>query len=204
MEEMFQGILEWFHYISDTFSFIFLIFYYSIIFTLINLFIYAIVRIFILYIHMLKDLGENIRDFIIYPILRLMFKISFVAYFVSDMVFEFMEQKRLKKQRKLEIMKQAVANVSAILEEEMLEKTYGALIPTTETFEKERLRRAYQSLGLTTSATYDAVVTAYKRLIRMYHPDRYRSSPEDVIKFISQRYNEVIQAYNLIMKYKGV
>lgn len=201
---MFQAVLDWFHYISDTFSFIIDIIYYSIVFTLINLFIYATVRIFVLYIHMIKDLAENVRDFIFYPILRLMFKITNLFYFCSDWVFNLMEQRMIKKQQKLEIVKQAVENVTAILEEEILENTYGALIPTEETIERTRLQKAYQVLGLHISASHEMVVNAYKKLIRVYHPDRYANHPKDVVKYITQRYNEIIQAYNLIMKYKGV
>lgn len=68
-----------------------------------------------------------------------------------------------------------------------------------------RLQSAYAILGVKETDNEATVKTAYRRLIKEYHPDRYTSKnvPSAILEQAKQKSQEIISAYHLISKAKG-
>lgn len=68
-----------------------------------------------------------------------------------------------------------------------------------------QLQKAYAILGVKPTDDEVTVKTAYRRLIKEYHPDRYTSKnvPSAILERAKQKSQEIISAYHLISKAKG-
>jgi DnaJ like chaperone protein len=68
------------------------------------------------------------------------------------------------------------------------------------------LESAYQTLGLTSSATDSEVKAAYRRMAKEYHPDvvANKGMGEDFVKFALDKMQAVNQAYDQIKKERGM
>jgi DnaJ like chaperone protein len=64
------------------------------------------------------------------------------------------------------------------------------------------LSHHYAMLGLENGADMVEVKRAYRKLVREYHPDKVVSKglPEDFVKFAEQKFREINEAYEAIMK----
>lgn len=62
------------------------------------------------------------------------------------------------------------------------------------------MRDPYEVLGVSPGATDEEIKKAYRRLSRQYHPDANVNSPNP--KLVEEKFKEVQQAYNQIMKEK--
>lgn len=62
------------------------------------------------------------------------------------------------------------------------------------------MRNPYEVLGVSPGATDEEIKKAYRRLSRQYHPDANVNNPNP--KLAEERFKEVQQAYNQIMKEK--
>ncbi len=56
----------------------------------------------------------------------------------------------------------------------------------------------YKVLGVSPSATDDEIKTAYRNLVKKYHPDRYATAPKDVQEQVSEKVKEINAAYDEI------
>jgi len=67
---------------------------------------------------------------------------------------------------------------------------------------QDELAAAYQALGVDASASDKEVKTAYRRLMRQYHPDKLvgQGMPEDMVQVATERAQEVQAAYDLIKR----
>jgi len=65
---------------------------------------------------------------------------------------------------------------------------------------RERLKAAYDALGLNPRASDEDVKKAYRRLLSEYHPDKLVSKglPEEMMKFASEKTQEITTAYERI------
>jgi len=65
---------------------------------------------------------------------------------------------------------------------------------------RERLKAAYDTLGLTPRASDEDVKKAYRRLLSEYHPDKLVSKglPEEMMKFAAGKTQEITTAYEHI------
>ena len=65
---------------------------------------------------------------------------------------------------------------------------------------------AYVILGVPANATDYQVKTAYKKLVREYHPDKLMAKgvPEDFIKIANEKMSEINNAYDQISKERGL
>ena len=63
----------------------------------------------------------------------------------------------------------------------------------------------YKVLGLEVGASYDEVKKSYRRLIKIYHPDKYLSKDvsEEMLKDINEKIIKINEAYEYIKKQKG-
>lgn len=66
--------------------------------------------------------------------------------------------------------------------------------------------RAYQILGINRNASDDEVKSAYRKLVREYHPDKMQAKgvPEDFMKIAHEKMTEINQAYDAICKERGM
>ena len=61
----------------------------------------------------------------------------------------------------------------------------------------------YKELGVSPSATDDEIKTAYRNLVKKYHPDRYANAPKDVQDQVSEKVKRINTAYDDIKKMRS-
>ena len=61
----------------------------------------------------------------------------------------------------------------------------------------------YKELGVSPSATDDEIKTAYRNLVKKYHPDRYANAPKDVQNQVSEKVKRINTAYDDIKKMRS-
>lgn len=61
----------------------------------------------------------------------------------------------------------------------------------------------YKELGVSPSATDDEIKTAYRNLVKKYHPDRYANAPKDVQDQVSEKVKRINTAYDDIKKMRA-
>ena len=63
-----------------------------------------------------------------------------------------------------------------------------------------RLDKAYQTLGVSSSASEDEVKRAYRRLMNQHHPDKLvaKGLPQEMMDLANQKTQEIKAAYELI------
>ena len=59
----------------------------------------------------------------------------------------------------------------------------------------------YEVLGIPENASDEQIKTAYKELVRKYHPDKYQNNP--LADLAEEKLQEVNEAYDTIMKTRG-
>ena len=59
----------------------------------------------------------------------------------------------------------------------------------------------YEVLGIPETATDEEIKSAYKNLVKKYHPDKYHDNP--LADLAEEKLQEVNEAYDLLMKTKG-
>ena len=70
-------------------------------------------------------------------------------------------------------------------------------------FNKNNLDNAYSILGVTKNATNDEIKTAYRRIIKKYHPDKLINVGEDVVKMAKDKFQSVQDAYEKLRLKRG-
>ena len=58
------------------------------------------------------------------------------------------------------------------------------------------MRDPYEVLGVSKEATQDEIKTAYRKLVKQYHPDRYVGNP--LADLASEKFKEINEAYDAI------
>jgi DnaJ like chaperone protein len=66
-----------------------------------------------------------------------------------------------------------------------------------------RTELAYQVLGLTSSATFAEIKAAYRKLAMVHHPDKFMKESPEQIKLANERFQKILDAYELLEKLKG-
>ncbi len=61
----------------------------------------------------------------------------------------------------------------------------------------------YKELGVSPSATDDEIKTAYRNLVKKYHPDRYANAPKDVQDKVNEKVKRINTAYDDIKKMRS-
>ncbi len=56
----------------------------------------------------------------------------------------------------------------------------------------------YEVLGINSSASDEEIKSAYKNLVKKYHPDKYRNNP--LADLAEQKMQEINEAYDILMK----
>ena len=71
---------------------------------------------------------------------------------------------------------------------------------------EDSLTAAYQALGLEKDVSATVLKKTYRKLIREFHPDRLEGQglPDDMIKVATERSQEILAAYELIKKSRGI
>lgn len=76
--------------------------------------------------------------------------------------------------------------------------------PSTHELSSDQLNELYAELGLTPSATDDAVRKAYRALAKRYHPDRYNAASEEERNNATARFRNIREAYELIKQLRDM
>ena len=61
----------------------------------------------------------------------------------------------------------------------------------------------YKELGVSPSASDDEIKTAYRNLVKKYHPDRYANAPKDVQDSVSEKVKRINAAYDEIKRIRS-
>ena len=61
----------------------------------------------------------------------------------------------------------------------------------------------YKVLGVSPSATDDEIKTAYRNLVKKYHPDRYATAPKEVQDRVSEKVKQINAAYDEIKRLRS-
>lgn len=69
---------------------------------------------------------------------------------------------------------------------------------------RKTAKNYYQILEITSSATEKEIKTAYRKMVKKYHPDKLVGLGEDVKKAAQQKFVEVQHAYDEICKQRGI
>ncbi len=67
----------------------------------------------------------------------------------------------------------------------------------------KNINNAYEILGLNKSAADDEIKTAYRKMVKKYHPDKLTGVSEDVINMAKEKFQSVKDAYDSIRKERG-
>ncbi|NPA67882.1 MAG: DnaJ domain-containing protein, partial [Chlorobi bacterium] len=62
---------------------------------------------------------------------------------------------------------------------------------------------AYLILGIPPSATVSQIKKAYRTLAKKHHPDKFAGQSEELIRKAEEKFQEIKEAYDTILKYKG-
>jgi len=79
---------------------------------------------------------------------------------------------------------------------------------TTESHSKNlnssaRIELAFQVLGLTSTASIQEIKSAYRKLAMVHHPDKFMNESPEQIKLAHERFQKILDAYELLEKMKG-
>lgn len=61
----------------------------------------------------------------------------------------------------------------------------------------------YKELGVSPSASDDEIKTAYRNLVKKYHPDRYANAPKEVQDQVSEKVKRINTAYDEIKRMRA-
>ena len=61
----------------------------------------------------------------------------------------------------------------------------------------------YKELGVSPSASDEEIKTAYRNLVKKYHPDRYANAPKEVQDQVSEKVKRINTAYDEIKKMRS-
>ncbi len=74
----------------------------------------------------------------------------------------------------------------------------------TRTYTPSATEIDYQTLGINSSATDDEVRTAWKQMIRKWHPDRFSASGDEAVRSATENSKIINQAYENICKARNM
>lgn len=66
-----------------------------------------------------------------------------------------------------------------------------------------RIELAFQVLGLTSTASIHEIKSAYRKLAMVHHPDKFMNESPEQIKLAHERFQKILDAYELLEKMKG-
>lgn len=66
-----------------------------------------------------------------------------------------------------------------------------------------RIELAFQVLGLTSTATIQEIKQAYRKLAMVHHPDKFMNESPEQIALAHERFQKILDAYELLEKMKG-
>ncbi|MCD4792795.1 MAG: DnaJ domain-containing protein [Bacteroidales bacterium] len=61
---------------------------------------------------------------------------------------------------------------------------------------------AYKILGVSPTVTKAQLKKVYRTLAKKYHPDKYHGQNEEVIQQAEDKFQEILEAYEIVLKYK--
>jgi len=124
-------------------------------------------------------------------IIHRLIKISLADRLMSDKENAFL----LKASKKIGIHQktfQAILNLHTYVTEEDIRNQQ-----TAKPAVNHGLTRAYSLLGLETTASFDEVKSAYRELVKIYHPDKQRGSKKS-LELAKAQFQAISSAYTLI------
>ena len=69
---------------------------------------------------------------------------------------------------------------------------------------KSRTDSAYKILEITKSVSNDEVKTAYRKMVKKYHPDKLRDLGEEHLKGANEKFQSIQNAYEKIKNERGM
>ncbi len=69
---------------------------------------------------------------------------------------------------------------------------------------KEKLKKSYKILSITTTSTTKEIKNNYKKMLRKYHPDRVYAQSRDIVELYTRRFQVIQEAYELVQEHHSV
>ena len=63
---------------------------------------------------------------------------------------------------------------------------------------------AYKILGVSPTVTKSQLKKIYRTLAKKYHPDKFHGQSEEVIQQAEDKFQEILEAYEIILEYKKI
>ena len=94
------------------------------------------------------------------------------------------------------------AEFKNLLEMTLNQGRFSENSPTSES----GIADAYKALGVSKTCTDQELKKAYRKLMSQHHPDKLvaKGLPEEMIKIANDKTQEIISAYELIKKHRGM
>ena len=67
----------------------------------------------------------------------------------------------------------------------------------------KNINNSYDILGIKKTATDSDIKTAYRKMVKKYHPDKLKNVSDDVVKLAKEKFQSVKDAYEQIKKQRG-
>ena len=84
------------------------------------------------------------------------------------------------------------------------EQQRGSYSGSTGSAEADKLAKAYEILGVTSTDSWETIKKAHKRLMLKYHPDRLASQglPPEMVRMYTEKAKDIQAAFDLVKKYR--
>ena len=89
-------------------------------------------------------------------------------------------------------LKQGIKEERKIIEEQNRKKLAESFLPYN----------AYKILGISPTVTKAQLKKVYRTLAKKYHPDKYYGQSDEIIQKAEDKFQEILEAYEIVLKYK--
>ena len=142
-------------------------------------------------------LPTNIRYYTIYKLLTLSSDDNILTIKEDEFISNIKDQLKIHESSYNYIKKSyfelGLQEERKIIEEQNRKKIAKSFLPYN----------AYKILSVSPTITKDQLKKVYRKLAKKYHPDKFHGQNEEVIQKTEDKFQEILEAYEIIKKYKN-